>query len=841
MTRRVQALVMAAAVVVSAAAGVLAAGVAVAPAAGASPVLAPTVDPASKASVTAAYRTSLGAARAVPTGWTGSTATCTKGVESPASIDATAAAVNFYRAMNGLAPITMDPALHSKALAAALMMEATVLPSHTPGPDWPCYTAEGADGAARGNLSRYAAARAIDDYVQDAGDTNEFAGHRRQVLSPRFTTFGTGSTSHRNSLIYGAVGTRPAGVDWVSWPSEGFVPKTLFPSRFSLANNLLPDADYSAATISVKVGATSLAVTKHSQVFGYGDNTLTWDVALPSGFLTTARDVRFDITVAGIRTAGGQAVPAHSYSSTAYVGEAPAPPATVSATINAPFAEVTWPEPGYDGGGVITGYTITPYVNGVAQPSEDFGNGRTQYMGPLVNGASYTFKVRSRSLAGTGGQSVASNAITATGAATKPAVPTAITAVAGNGRATVSWTAPAANGGSAISSYEVTPYIDGVEQPPVTSAGTGTSKVVTGLTNGTAHTFRVRAFNGVDHSDSSDASGAVTPTAGATVPAAPTGASATAGNAQASVSWTAPGSNGGSAITGYVVTPYVGATAQTPVSSAGTGTSKVVTGLTNGTAYTFKVAAVNALGTGTRSGASGAVTPTAAIAPYAPFASWSAFVTRQYVDLTARAPSSASLSSWVAQLTAGTKAKGDLDHALRRGSENLANVDPVVRLYRAFLGRAPDAGGLEFWIARKRNVAPARTWSLTQIATGFTSSIEFKTKYGSMSNRAFVTQIYTDVLLRPADAAGVDYWTGTLDRGRKTRAQVVVGFSESVEYKTKQAQNTDVAVAYISLMGRAPTTAEASNWVTRQKAGTPDAALLTELLTSAEYATHITG
>jgi hypothetical protein len=165
----------------------------------------------------------------------------------------------------------------------------------------------------------------------------------------------------------------------------------------------------------------------------------------------------------------------------------------------------------------------------------------------------------------------------------------------------------------------------------------------------------------------------------------------------------------------------------------------------------------------------------------------------------------------------------------------------MVRLYRAFLGRAPDAGGLEFWIARKRAVAPARTWSLTQIATGFTSSIEFKTKYGSMSNRAFVTQIYTDVLLRPADAAGVDYWTGTLDRGRKTRAQVVVGFSESAEYKTKQAQNTDVAVAYISLMGRAPTTAEASDWVTRQKAGTTDAALLTELLTSAKYATHITG
>ena len=74
--------------------------------------------------------------------------------------------------------------------------------------------------------------------------------------------------------------------------------------------------------------------------------------------------------------------------------------------------------------------------------------------------------------------------------------------------------------------------------------------------------------------------------------------SATGGLEQATVNWTAPASNGGSAITSYRVTPYIGTTAQTPVSVARPATSKTITGLTGGTAYTFKVAAVNAIGTG---------------------------------------------------------------------------------------------------------------------------------------------------------------------------------------------------------------------------------------------------
>jgi len=100
------------------------------------------------------------------------------------------------------------------------------------------------------------------------------------------------------------------------------------------------------------------------------------------------------------------------------------------------------------------------------------------------------------------------------------------------------------------------------------------------------------------------------------VPAAPTSVTASAGNAQATVSWTAPtGVLAQTPVTDYTVqySSNSGSSWTTFTRAASTATSGlVVTGLTNGTAYVFRVAAVNALGTGAYSTASSAVTPAAA-------------------------------------------------------------------------------------------------------------------------------------------------------------------------------------------------------------------------------------
>jgi Ca2+-binding RTX toxin-like protein len=205
------------------------------------------------------------------------------------------------------------------------------------------------------------------------------------------------------------------------------------------------------------------------------------------------------------------------------------------------------------------------------------------------------------------------NMVFAAATVTAPDAPTIGTAVAGNASATVNWTAPADDGGSAITGYEVDVRTGTTLVRTVTGLpATPTSTQVTGLTNGTAYTFVVRAVNAVGTSPSSAASNAVTPAGVVTVPGAPTIGTAVAGNASATVNWTPPASDGGSPITSYSVQVRTGTTAvRTVANIPASATSTVITALTNGTAYNFRVRAFNAAGQGTFSGASNVVTPTA--------------------------------------------------------------------------------------------------------------------------------------------------------------------------------------------------------------------------------------
>ncbi|MCW2857025.1 MAG: hypothetical protein JWR52_2640 [Marmoricola sp.] len=197
---------------------------------------------------------------------------------------------------------------------------------------------------------------------------------------------------------------------------------------------------------------------------------------------------------------------------------------------------------------------------------------------------------------------------------TVPGAPTGVSATPGNAKAVVSWSAPASNGGAPITAYKVTASPGGR-----TASTTGaTTATVTGLTNATAYTFTVTATNSIGTSAASVASTPVTPQG---PPDAPTGVAASSADHSATVSWSAPAFDGGSAVTGYTVVAIdtSNRNARSTVcagSLSSTTTSCTATGLTNGHAYTFTVAAANAIGTGPASTPSTAVTP--ATVPNAP-------------------------------------------------------------------------------------------------------------------------------------------------------------------------------------------------------------------------------
>jgi hypothetical protein len=311
------------------------------------------------------------------------------------------------------------------------------------------------------------------------------------------------------------------------------------------------------------------------------------------------------------------------------------------------------------------------------------------------------------------------------------------------------------------------------------------------------------------------------------VPSAPVAPTVTAGAGRATVSWSAPGSDGGAPITSYLVTPVAGSTPLAPVTVDAPATSVEVGGLANGTAHTFTVAAVTVAGTGASSPASGPVTPQA----WRPWTSAANAVDDLYGWLTGTAPSASQRASWIAQLDAGTVQLGDLVAALRRGTDATTNVDPTARLYSAYLTRIPDRSGLNYWLGRRRAGS-----TLFRISSQFAGSSEFERRYGSLTNRQFVQQVYANVLGRPADASGLEFWTRRLDTKRVGRGQVMINFSESNEYQRTQADAVDAAIVHIHVLGRAPSAVERDAFVAQLDADVALADLVDLLLAAPTFA-----
>jgi hypothetical protein len=290
-------------------------------------------------------------------------------------------------------------------------------------------------------------------------------------------------------------------------------------------------------------------------------------------------------------------------------------PTGVSVTPGDSQLAVSWSAPANDGGSPITGYTVTVDAGGSPRTTSVDGVTTSATVSSLTNGTPYSVTVTATNAVGTSSASAAVSA-TPSAATVAPDAPTGVSATPGNGQLTVAWSAPANNGGSAITGYTVTVAAGSSSSQVPSVDGVTTSATVSGLTNGTPYTVTVSATNSVGTSPDS-ASVSATPVAPPVAPDAPTSVSATAGDGQLTVTWSAPANDGGSAITGYTVTVDAGGNPHV-ASVDGATTSATVSNLTNGTPYTVTVSAANATGTSPDS-ASVSATPVApAVAPDAP-------------------------------------------------------------------------------------------------------------------------------------------------------------------------------------------------------------------------------
>jgi hypothetical protein len=368
--------------------------------------------------------------------------------------------------------------------------------------------------------------------------------------------------------------------------------------RLSLAFSSPPVSTHQiniAITPPASNGGTAITSYKVYRNGVYNESTTTTSYSATGLSASTS----YSFTVSAVNALGeGSQSSAASATTSNIVPNAP----TITATaVSSSQINIAITPPASNGGTAITSYKV--YRNGVYNESTT----TTSYSATgLSANTPYSFTVSAVNALGEGSQSSAASATTSN---IVPNAPTITATATSSSQINIAITAPASNGGTAITSYKV--YRNGVYNNEST---TTTSYSATGLSANTPYSFTVSAVNALGEGAKSSAASATTSNI---VPNAPTITATAVSTSQINIAITAPASNGGTAITSYKV--YRNGV----YNESTTTTSYYAIGLSASTSYSFTVSDVNALGEGTKSSAASATT-TSPTVPRAPTISTSA-------------------------------------------------------------------------------------------------------------------------------------------------------------------------------------------------------------------------
>lgn len=272
-----------------------------------------------------------GAGGVAPARWSGDASRCDAG-----DLDADAGAralrvLNLHRFLAGVAPVEAEAAWIGPAQTCALVAHANKELSHTPAPDWRCWSEVAALTSSVSLIANRSAPLAIAAFIEDPGNEATMV-HRRWLLSEELTRVGVGSTDRYACVVVdgAALGApahakepkepkepaRPSPRGWVAWPPEGPVPMDVFASERLdeigwTVQSPSDDLDHATVTVSSQGAALPIRMTRLAPRLGSRSAIRFvpdgWSTEAGRSYVVRVTGARtFDFTVEPIDCADGR-------------------------------------------------------------------------------------------------------------------------------------------------------------------------------------------------------------------------------------------------------------------------------------------------------------------------------------------------------------------------------------------------------------------------------------------------------------------------------------------------------------------------------------------------------